>query len=151
LRTIPHLRAWYAAYHKDGLEIVGVHTPEFAFEHELSNVESAVHRLGVTWPVALDNDYSTWTDYQHQYRPADYLIDKSGEIRDATFGEGRYTSTEQAIRELLGTGGSMTHIANLTPTETMTPETYLGPERLDQSRYVGSPLVVGKPAEYTLA
>jgi cytochrome c biogenesis protein CcdA/thiol-disulfide isomerase/thioredoxin len=151
LRTIPHLRAWYAAYHKAGLEIIGVHTPEFAFEHELSNVESAVHRLGVRWPVALDNDYSTWTDYQNQYWPADYLIDKSGEIRDATFGEGSYTSTERAIQELLGTGSSMTHIANLTPTETMTPETYLGPERLDRSRYVGSPLVVGKPADYTLA
>jgi cytochrome c biogenesis protein CcdA/thiol-disulfide isomerase/thioredoxin len=150
LRTIPHLRAWYAAYHKDGLEIVGVHTPEFAFEHELSNVETAVHRLGVTWPVALDNDYATWTDYSNQYWPADYLIDKSGEIRDVTFGESGYTSTEAAIRELLGIGGPMTHIANLTPTEAMTPETYLGPERLDRSRYAGSPLVVGKPAEYTL-
>jgi cytochrome c biogenesis protein CcdA/thiol-disulfide isomerase/thioredoxin len=151
LRTIPHLRAWYAAYHKAGLEIVGIHTPEFAFEHELSNVESAVHRLGVTWPVALDNDYATWTDYSNQYWPADYLVDKSGVIRDATFGEGSYTSTEDAIRELLGIGGPTTHVANLTPTETMTPETYLGAERLDRSRYAGSPIVVGKPAEYTLA
>ena len=151
LRTIPHLRAWYAAYHKDGLEIVGVHTPEFAFEHELSNVESAVHRLGVTWPVALDNDYATWNDYSNQYWPADYLVDKSGVIRDASFGESGYTSTEEAIRELLGLTGPMTHIANLTPTETMTPETYLGAERLDRSRYVGSPIVAGKPAEYTLA
>ena len=151
LRTIPHLRAWYAAYHKAGLEIVGIHTPEFAFEHELSNVESAVRRLGVTWPVGLDNDYATWNDYSNQYWPADYLVDKSGVIRDATFGEGSYTSTEAAIRELLGIGGPTTHIANLTPTETMTPETYLGAERLDRSRYVGSPIVVGKPAEYTLA
>ena len=151
LRTIPHLQAWYAAYHKDGFEIVGVHTPEFAFEHELSNVESAVHRLGVTWPVALDNDYATWNDYANQYWPADYLVDRSGVIRDASFGESGYTSTETAIRELLGIGGPKTHIANLTPTETMTPETYLGAERLDRSRYVGSPIVAGKPAEYTLA
>jgi len=151
LRTIPHLRAWYAAYHKDGFEIVGVHTPEFAFEHELSNVESAVHRLGVTWPVALDNDYATWNDYANQYWPADYLVDKRGVIRDASFGESGYTSTETAIRELLGIGGPKTHIANLTPTETMTPETYLGAERLDRSRYVGSPIVAGKPAEYALA
>jgi len=151
LRTIPHLQAWYAAYHKDGFEIVGVHTPEFAFEHELSNVESAVHRLGVTWPVALDNDYATWNDYANQYWPADYLVDKRGVIRDASFGESGYTSTETAIRELLGIGGPKTHIANLTPTETMTPETYLGAERLDRSRYVGSPIVAGKPAEYTLA
>ena len=151
LRTIPHLRAWYAAYHKDGLEIVGIHTPEFAFEHELSNVEGAVRRLGVTWPVALDNHYATWNDYSNQYWPADYLVDKSGVIRDATFGESGYTSTENAIRELLGIGGPVTHIANLAPTETMTPETYLGAERLDRSRYVGSPIVVGKPAEYTLA
>ena len=60
LRTLPHLRAWYAAYHKDGLEIVGVHTPEFAFEHVLGNVRQATHDLGVTWPVALDNSYGTW-------------------------------------------------------------------------------------------
>lgn len=151
LRTIPHLRAWYATYHEAGLEIVGVHTPEFAFEHELSNVESAVHRLGVTWPVALDDDYATWNDYSNQYWPADYLIDEGGVIRDATFGEGGYAATERAIRELLGIGGPTTHIANVTPTETTTPETYLGPERLDRSRYVGSRLVVGRPADYTLA
>jgi hypothetical protein len=107
--------------------------------------------LGVTWPVGLDNDYATWTDYSNQYWPADYLVDQSGVIRDATFGESGYTSTEDAIRQLLGAGGAKTHVANRTPTETMTPETYLGPERLDRSRYVGSPIVDGKPAEYTLA
>ena len=61
IRTLPHLRAWYAAYHKDGLDIVGVHTPEFAFEHVLGNVRQATHDLHVTWPVALDNSYATWT------------------------------------------------------------------------------------------
>jgi cytochrome c biogenesis protein CcdA/thiol-disulfide isomerase/thioredoxin len=151
LRTLPHLRAWYAAYHEDGLEIVGVHTPEFAFEHVLANVEGAVRRLHVTWPVALDNDDATWNAYSNQYWPADYLIDRSGEVRAATFGEGDYASTEHAIRTLLGAGGPTTDVANRTPTGFGTPETYLGPQRLDRSRYVGSPLVVGKAARYALA
>ncbi|MGZ4390222.1 MAG: cytochrome c biogenesis protein/redoxin, partial [Gaiellaceae bacterium] len=81
LRTLPHLQSWYAAYHKDGLEIVGVHTPEFAFEHVLGNVASAVHRLHVTWPVALDNSYTTWNAYSNQYWPADYLVDRRGNVR----------------------------------------------------------------------
>jgi cytochrome c biogenesis protein CcdA/thiol-disulfide isomerase/thioredoxin len=151
LRTIPHLQAWYAAYHKEGFEIVGIHTPEFAFEHVLSNVQDAVRRLHVTWPVALDNDYSTWNAYSNQYWPADYLIDRSGEVRAATFGEGDYPSTEHAIRLLLGAGGAPTHVANRTPTEPTTPETYLGPQRLDRSRYTGTPPVIGKSAHYTLA
>ncbi|MGH2998842.1 MAG: cytochrome c biogenesis protein DipZ [Gaiellaceae bacterium] len=151
LRTIPHLQAWYAAYHKDGFEIVGVHTPEFAFEHDLSNVEGAIHRLGVTWPVALDNDYDTWNAWSNEYWPADYLVDKSGVVRKYTFGEGDYAGMEDAIRSLLGVGGTMTKVANLTPTELLTPETYLGPERFDPSRYVGTRPVTGKEAEYSLA
>jgi cytochrome c biogenesis protein CcdA/thiol-disulfide isomerase/thioredoxin len=151
LRTIPHLQAWYAAYHKDGFDIVGVHTPEFAFEHDLSNVEGAVHRLDVTWPVALDNDYDTWNAYSNQYWPADYLVDKSGNVRKMSFGESDYASTESAIRSLLGAAGPAAKVANRTPTELMTPETYLGPYRLDPSRYVGRKPVLGKPAAYTLA
>ena len=89
LRTLPHLQAWYAAYHKDGLEIVGVHTPEFAFEHVLGNVEGAVHRLDVTWPVALDNSYGTWNAYANQYWPADYLVDKQGDVRARPLRRGR--------------------------------------------------------------
>jgi len=95
IRTLPHLRAWYAAYHKDGLVIVGVHTPEFAFEHVLSNVRQATHSLDVMWPVALDNDYGTWSAYSNQYWPAEYLIDKSGRVRHYHFGEGDYGGTEQ--------------------------------------------------------
>ena len=151
LRTIPHLQAWYAAYHEDGFDIVGVHTPEFAFEHDLSNVEGAVHRLGVTWPVALDNDYDTWNAWSNQYWPADYLVDKNGVLRAYTFGEGDYASTEEDIRSLLGVRGPMTDVANRTPTEAQTPETYLGPYRFDPSRYVGTKPVLGKPATYTLA
>jgi thiol-disulfide isomerase/thioredoxin len=151
LRTLPQLRAWYDTYKKDGLVIVGVHTPEFAFEHVYGNVRSAVHRLDVTWPVALDNTYTTWTEYSNQYWPADYLIDRKGDVRAAHFGEGDYMATEDQIRALLGVGGPPTSVKNDEPTEAMTPETYLGPERLDQSRYVGSKPVVGKAAEYVEA
>jgi cytochrome c biogenesis protein CcdA/thiol-disulfide isomerase/thioredoxin len=151
LRTLPHLRAWYAAYHKDGFDIVGVHTPEFAFEHVLSNVEGAVKRFDVTWPVALDNDYDTWTAWSNQYWPADYLVDQRGEVRAYSFGEGDYGKTEGDIRQLLGIKGPMTDVGNLTPTELLTPETYLGPERFDASRYVGTPPVPGRAADYRLA
>jgi hypothetical protein len=82
IRTLPHLRDWYAAYHRDGFEIVGVHTPEFAFEHVLSNVSGATRDLGVTWPVALDNDYKTWSAYSNEYWPAEYPIDKQGRVRN---------------------------------------------------------------------
>jgi cytochrome c biogenesis protein CcdA/thiol-disulfide isomerase/thioredoxin len=151
LRTLPHLRAWYAAYHRDGFTIVGVHTPEFAFEHVLSNVRGAARRLGVTWPVALDNDYSTWTAYSNQYWPADYLVDKTGQVRSVHFGEGGYAETEAEIRALLGIKGAAASVPNRTPTEATTPETYLGPDRIDPNLYVGSPIVKGKAAEYKLA
>jgi cytochrome c biogenesis protein CcdA/thiol-disulfide isomerase/thioredoxin len=151
LRTLPHLRALYAAYHKDGFEIVGVHTPEFAFEHVLSNVEDAVRRLDVTWPVALDNAYGTWNAWSNQYWPADYLVDQSGDVRAYTFGEGQYERFENDVRELLDVGGRMTDVPNRTPTELQTPETYLGPQRLDPTRYVGSKLVPDRPVEYRLA
>jgi len=105
----------------------------------------------VTWPVALDNDYGTWSAYSNEYWPADYLVDKSGHVRAVHFGEGDYSGTEKDIRTLLGVTGAAAAVPNQTPTEPLTPETYLGPERLDTSRYVGSPLVKGKAADYTLA
>jgi cytochrome c biogenesis protein CcdA/thiol-disulfide isomerase/thioredoxin len=156
LRTLPHLRAWYAAYHKDGLEIVGVHTPEFAFEHVLGNVRQATQDLGVTWPVALDNNYGTWTAYSNQYWPAEYLIDKTGQVRHVHFGEGDYDGSEQAIRSLLAEAGasslpaSTAGVADATPKElVMTPESYLGTARLQ--RYVGSKLYPNQAAGYTFA
>ena len=85
-----------------GSSIVGVHTPEFAFEHVAGNVEGAVGRLGVQYPVALDNDYGTWNAYQNQYWPAKYLIDRNGHLRYFHFGEGEYDTTEARIRTLLG-------------------------------------------------
>ena len=153
LRTLPHLRAWYSAYHKDGFEIVGVHTPEFAFEHVLGNVRQATHDLHVTWPVALDNSYGTWNAYSNQYWPAEYLLDKNGEVRHVQFGEGDYGGTEQAIRSLLAERGtpipSPTKVSEATPSSYVTPESYLGSARLQ--RYVGSRLYPNVAAKYTFA
>jgi thiol-disulfide isomerase/thioredoxin len=133
LRTLPHLEAWDRTYRKDGLTIVGVHTPEFAFEHVPSNVRSAVHGLGVRYPVALDNGYATWNAYRNNFWPADYLIDRAGRIRFTHFGEGAYAETESQIRELLGEKlGKRTTVADDTPTELTTPESYLGYERLQR-------------------
>jgi cytochrome c biogenesis protein CcdA/thiol-disulfide isomerase/thioredoxin len=148
LRTLPHLKAWYAAYHKDGLVIIGVHTPEFAFEHVTSNVEAAVKRLGIKYPVVQDNDYKTWDNYANEYWPAEYLIDKSGHVRHMEFGEGKYPETDQLIRTLLGfKGKDAKQLPDLTPTESMTPETYLGLDRI--ANYVGSALQANKDATYT--
>jgi cytochrome c biogenesis protein CcdA/thiol-disulfide isomerase/thioredoxin len=137
LRTLPHLKAWWRDYERRGLVIVGVHTPEFAFEGKTSNVREAVKQLGVTWPVALDDHYGTWKAYSNQYWPAEYLIDRTGHVRNAHFGEGEYGRTERLIRELLGEPGApRAELADMTPTEPITPETYLGLDRMD-TRYVG--------------
>jgi cytochrome c biogenesis protein CcdA/thiol-disulfide isomerase/thioredoxin len=151
LRTLPHVEAWDRLYRKDGLVIVGVHTPEFAFEHVPSNVRAAVRRLGVHYPVALDNEYGTWTAYQNEYWPAKYLIDRTGHVRYAHFGEGEYDVTERNIRLLLGehTGApAAARLRDPTPTGPLTPESYLGFERL--ARYAGSKLYPGKMARYEL-
>jgi len=136
LRTLPHLKAWDQRYRKDGLVILGVHTPEFAFEHVPSNVRAAVKKLGVRYPVALDNEYGTWSAYKNEYWPAEYLIDRTGRLRHTHFGEGNYEETEAEIRKYLGDSTEpMTEVADTTPNHPMTPESYLGYERLD--RFVG--------------
>ena len=128
------MKAWYRTYDKDGLVVLGVHTPEFAFEHVPSNVRGAVRRLGVTYPVALDNDYKTWNAFQNQYWPAKYLIDRRGHLRYVHFGEGEYDTTEARIRTLLGENAGMLPVANElsdpTPKARTTPESYLGYNRL---------------------
>jgi cytochrome c biogenesis protein CcdA/thiol-disulfide isomerase/thioredoxin len=139
LRTLPHLEAWYSAYHSKGLEIIGVHTPEFAFEHVASNVKAAVKRLGVQYPVVQDNNYRTWDAYSNQYWPAEYLIDRTGHIRHYDFGEGSYSQTESLIRELLDDKGAKAKsVPDMTPMELSTPESYLGYQRI--ARYAGSSL-----------
>jgi cytochrome c biogenesis protein CcdA/thiol-disulfide isomerase/thioredoxin len=134
IRTLPYLKAWDATYGNKGLTIVGVHTPEFAFEHDAGNVESAISRFGLHYPVVQDNNMGTWNAYGNQYWPADYLIDASGHVRYAAAGEGDYSQTETAIRALLAEAGKsiggMSHPTDvLTPSEVATPETYLGTAR----------------------
>jgi cytochrome c biogenesis protein CcdA/thiol-disulfide isomerase/thioredoxin len=148
LRTLPHLKAWWAAYHDEGLVIVGVHTPEFAFEHVASNVRAAVKRLGVSWPVVQDNRYRTWDNYANQYWPAEYLIDRQGRVRHTHFGEGEYDQTESLIRRLLGDQGARARqVADATPSGLMTPESYLGYARL--TNYVGRSPAPNRFAQYT--
>ncbi len=100
-RAIPHVQGWYQAYRDKGFEVIGVHTPEYAFEKVTGNVEKGAADLGITYPVALDNSYSTWTNYRNQYWPAEYLIDANGTVRHTKFGEGDYNGTEKLIRELI--------------------------------------------------
>ncbi|HXH26482.1 MAG TPA: cytochrome c biogenesis protein/redoxin, partial [Candidatus Acidoferrum sp.] len=101
-RALPYVEKWYKAYQKDGLVVIGVHTPEFAFEHIASNVQQFVAANHITYPVALDNDYATWNAFQNDSWPADFLIDKQGNIRYVALGEGDYDVTEKAIQQLLG-------------------------------------------------
>jgi cytochrome c biogenesis protein CcdA/thiol-disulfide isomerase/thioredoxin len=147
LRTLPHLKAWDAAYRKDGLVILGVHTPEFAFEHDAGNVRAAIERLGVRYPVMQDNAFRTWNAYANQYWPAEYLVDRDGHVRHTHFGEGSYGETEMLIRRLLGVEGARARrVADTTPRGLQTPETYLGYDRI--ARYVGSPLRPDREASY---
>jgi cytochrome c biogenesis protein CcdA/thiol-disulfide isomerase/thioredoxin len=152
LRTLPHVRAWDEAYRDDGLVVVGVHTPEFAFERDAGNVRRAVRDLGVEYPVALDNEYGTWTAWSNRYWPAKYFIDRRGHVRYAHFGEGGYEESERVLRRLLAedTDAELTSadIADETPSGEQTPETYLGYRRLD--RFVGSELVPDRQAAYTI-
>ena len=134
LRTLPHVEAWYNKYHSSGFEVIGVSTPEFAFEKDPNNVASAIKRSGIPYPVALDNDYKTWNAYNNQYWPAEYLIDATGKIRRTEFGEGNYPESEQAIRTLLANAGQKITVApsdlpDTTPQTQLTPETYFGSNR----------------------
>ena len=138
LRTLPYLKAWDARYRKDGLTIVGVHTPEFPFEHDASNVAEAIERNGLHYPVVQDNDYGTWNAYGNQYWPAEYFIDASGNVRYVDFGEGTYGKKEQVIRELLTEAGyrvsaATTKVHAVEPSQGVTtPETYLGAARAER-------------------
>ena len=151
LRTLPHLKAWDRAYRKAGLTIVGVHSPEFAFERVPDNVRSAVRRLGVRYPVALDNDFATWRAYSNDYWPSKYLIDKSGRIRYEHYGEGGYGETENVIRRLLGEKVKVrrTSVADETPNDITTRETYLGYARIENFASRG-PIAFDTDADYTV-
>jgi cytochrome c biogenesis protein CcdA/thiol-disulfide isomerase/thioredoxin len=154
LRTLPFLKALYADYHRYGLEVVGIETPEFTFEKEASNVQQAIQADGIRYPVVQDNNYGTWNAYQNQYWPAEYLIDASGTVRHFQPGEGDYRKSEAAVRELLFQAGVRRLPAPITvsvPTASngvATPETYLGAERAQQEQTQFLPAVTAGVRSY---
>jgi cytochrome c biogenesis protein CcdA/thiol-disulfide isomerase/thioredoxin len=137
IRTLPYVESWYQKYAAEGLVIVGVHSPEFAFEHDTGNVAAAIARFGITYPVAQDNEFATWNAYTNEFWPADYLIDATGHERNAHYGEGDYVQTEDEIRSLLAEAGAAPSAlptpASSAPTppitDSQTPETYVGTDR----------------------
>lgn len=134
IRTLPHVTSWYEKYKNQGFVVVGVHTPEFVFEHDTNNVMNALKTYSIHYPVAQDNNYTTWNAYTNQYWPAEYLIDANGHVRRTHFGEGEYDQSEMAIQTLLREAGrtvtqKLDIMADQTPTGQISPETYVGSNR----------------------
>lgn len=158
IRTIPFLETLQQEYGNNGLVIIGVHTPEFQFEHNLTNVQNAVKRFNITYAVALDNNYSTWDAYGNEYWPADYLIDKNGDIRYFSFGEGpnAFNQTAATVKALLENANytvpsktiNVTDVLNFS--QEISPEMYLGFQALQQGRtnYFGDPQSIVPLATY---
>ncbi len=135
IRTLPYIESWHEKYKDDGLVIIGVHAPEFAFEKDLGNVQKAVKEYGLQYPIALDNNFSTWKAYNNRYWPAKYFIDRDGYLRHYHFGEGEYKESEELIRQLLAEEGQLPQDElsvedNTSFDPRQTPETYLGYWRL---------------------
>ena len=162
LRTLPYVKAWYAKYKDHGLIVIGVHSPEFAFEKNPAHVRRAVSEFGVTYPVALDDNYAIWQGFNNQYWPAHYFIDAAGHIRGHHFGEGNYEESEQTIRQLLTQAGytdlpppgleSPMAVGVQAPADEahdQSPETYLGYARAQNFRSRGG-LVQDRPQTYTI-
>ncbi|MEV7551953.1 cytochrome c biogenesis protein DipZ [Amycolatopsis sp. NPDC089917] len=155
-RSIPHIKDLYARYQSAGLEVVGVHTPEFAFERDKGNVESATKGFGITYPVAIDNKTSTFNNFRNQYWPARYLIDATGQVRYLKLGEGAYDKTENLVRQLLQQARPGVALPNpgelpdTTPTDQRTTrETYLSYGELPKTYAPGAPpLQLEKQAAY---
>jgi thiol-disulfide isomerase/thioredoxin len=139
LRTEPYIRAWSRAYRDDGLVVVGVHTPEFSFEHDIDRVRRATQELDIDYPVAADNDYAVWNAFDNHYWPAVYFVDRHGVISDHHFGEGRYAESERVIQRLLGVDRELSAVEGVGVEAAAdwdhlrSPETYLGYERADPS------------------
>ena len=142
LRTEPYVRAWSQAYRSDGLIVIGIHTPEFSFEHEVDRVRAATKERVIDYPVAVDNDYAIWSAFDNHYWPALYFVDADGIVRDQHFGEGRYAQSERVIQRLLGVERELTAAEGLgveAPADwdhLRTAETYLGYQR---SEHFASP------------
>ena len=132
LRQEPFVRAWSQAYQDDGLVVIGVHTPEFSFEHEIDLVRQATKEREIDYPVAVDSDYGIWSAFDNNYWPALYFVDREGIIRDQHFGEGRYEESERVIQDLLGVERELVPVVGLGVeaeadwNNLRTPETYLG-------------------------
>ncbi len=160
LRSLPYVKAWASRYGKDGLVVIGVHSPEFAFEKDIANVRKAVRDLGITYPVAVDNDFKIWRAFKNSYWPAHYFIDAQGRLRFYHFGEGEYARSEEVIRRLLAEahpgmelGGKLdfkggTGVEAPGQDDKQSPETYIGYARAEGS--VSQPdMVRNQPATYT--
>ena len=158
LRALPYVKSWYQRYKDQGLVVIGVHAPEFAFEKDAGNVTRAVHDLGITYPVALDNNYAIWKAFDNQYWPAHYFIDAQGRIRGHHFGEGDYADSEQLIRRLLTEAGAShlpvaaqaiqgTGVQAASAPDVNSPETYLGYARATNFASAGG-LVRDAPNPY---
>ncbi|TKI06589.1 cytochrome c biogenesis protein DipZ [Martelella alba] len=157
LRTLPYIEAWAAKYHDQGLVVIGVHAPEFAFERNIANVTREAGKLGIHYPIAIDNDYRIWRAFDNQYWPAHYFIDAKGHIRYAHFGEGEYGRSEQVIQQLLREAGARNVSDTLSQVSgqgveqaagglaDISPETYLGYRRAEN---FASRAINDAPAEY---
>ena len=135
LRTVPRVRAWADAYGADGLVVLGVHTPEFSFEHDVELVRRATAERGIGYPVAVDGDYAIWHAFANRYWPALYFVDTEGVIREHHFGEGHYEESERVIQRLLGVDRALVSVegtgveAEADWEQLRSPETYLGDRR----------------------
>ncbi|HEX4010548.1 MAG TPA: redoxin domain-containing protein [Solirubrobacteraceae bacterium] len=154
LRQEPHVRAWSQTYRDDGLVVIGVHTPEFSFEHEIDRVRDAIRTRAIDYPVALDNDYAIWGAFANHYWPALYFIDKAGIIGDEQFGEGDYERSERVIQRLLGVERELVPVDGVgveAPADwdhLRTPETYLGYGRSE--RFSSADAAFDEPHAYQL-
>jgi thiol-disulfide isomerase/thioredoxin len=148
LRQEPYVRAWSQAYRDDGLIVVGAHTPEFSFEHDIDLVRQATKERAIDYPVALDNDYEVWDAFANRYWPALYFVDSEGIIRDEHFGEGRYEQSERVLQQLLGVEREPVSVEGLGAEaqadweHLQTPETYLGSARGERSASTDQRLAV---------
>ena len=149
LRQEPYVRAWSQAYRDDGLIVVGVHTPEFSFEHDVDRIRQATKERAIDYPVAVDSDYEVWSAFANRYWPALYFADAEGLIRDQHFGEGRYEQSERVIQGLLGVERELVSVEGRGVEKAAdwdhlrTPETYLGYARSDQSASLKGEWTVG--------
>jgi thiol-disulfide isomerase/thioredoxin len=151
LRTVAHVRAWADAYQNDGLFVVGIHTPEFSFEHDLDSVRTAIRERGIDYPVAADNDYTIWKSFDNHYWPALYFVDTNGAVRGHHFGEGSYAQSERTLQRLLGVQRDLSTVVG-TGVEAAadwpnlrSPETYLGYARRDN--FTPTPISGRAPAK----